>query len=67
MSVNSSGKKRLILDLSVMNTFVKKEHFKFEDWKVASDYLLKDGFMFKFDISSAYHHIDIATAQQTFL
>ena len=32
VSINSSGKKRLILDLSVMNKFVLKDHFKFEDW-----------------------------------
>jgi hypothetical protein len=67
VSVNSSGKERLILDLSNLNNYVWKEHFKFEDWKVAFDFLLKDGFMYKFDITSAYHHIDICTSQQTFL
>jgi hypothetical protein len=64
---NSQGKKRLILDLSVLNKYVWKEHFKFEDWKVAYEYLYKDGFMFKFDITSAYHHIDISTTHQCFL
>lgn len=67
VSVNSSGKKRLILDLSVMNRYVWKEHFKFEDWSVAFEYLYPGGFMYKFDVISAYHHIDIAPSQQTFL
>ena len=67
VSVNSSGKKRLILDLSVMNNYVWKEHFKFEDWSVAYEYLLPGGYMYKFDVKSAYFHIDIAPSQQTFL
>ncbi|WAR10680.1 hypothetical protein MAR_035756, partial [Mya arenaria] len=35
-----SGTQRLILDLSVLNTFVKKDNFKFEDNKVAKEYLI---------------------------
>jgi hypothetical protein len=35
VATNISGKKRLILDLSVLNKFVKKQKFKFEDWKLA--------------------------------
>ena len=50
-----------------MNSYVWKEHFKFEDWRVAFEYLIPGGYMFKFDISSAYHHIDIHSSHQTFL
>ena len=64
---NSSGKKRLILDLSVLNTFVKKNKVKFEDWKVVVQYFEQDCYMFKFDLKSGYHHIDICVAQQSFL
>ena len=31
VAINKLGKKRLILDLSVLNKFAKKEKFKFED------------------------------------
>ena len=34
VSVQSSGKKRLILDLRYVNHFVWKQKVKFEDWKV---------------------------------
>jgi hypothetical protein len=34
VATNKSGKKRLILDLSVLNKFAKKQKFKFEDWKL---------------------------------
>lgn len=64
---NSSRKKRLILDLSVLNKFLWKDHFKFEDWKTAKEFIIKDGHMFKFDITSAYHHIDIAASHHSFL
>jgi hypothetical protein len=64
---NSLGKKRLILDLSILNTFVKKDKIKFEDWKIVMQYFEADCFMFKFDLKSGYHHIDICIAQQSFL
>ena len=52
-------KKRLILDLSVLNKYVKKDKIKFEDWKIALQYFQKDSFCTKFDLSSGYYHIDI--------
>jgi hypothetical protein len=42
---NKSGKKSLILDLSVLNKFVKREKFKFEDWKTAVQFFNKDMFL----------------------
>lgn len=50
---NSSGKKRLILDLSVLNKCVKKDKFKFEDWKLALQFFTKDSVLFKFDLNSS--------------
>lgn len=44
VSVNSSGKKRLISDLGVLNRYIWKDHFKFEDWNVAFQYLIKGWF-----------------------
>lgn len=35
VAVQSTGKKRLILDLSKLNLYIKKDKVKFEDWRVA--------------------------------
>ncbi|CAC5371542.1 unnamed protein product [Mytilus coruscus] len=67
VAVQSSGKKRLILDLSELNVFIKKERIKFEDWKVALNYFTKDCYQFKFDLKSGYFHYDVCTKQQTYL
>ena len=67
VALNSSGKKRLILDLRVVNEHLVHEKIKFEDWRTAIQIFSKHCFMFKFDISSAYHHIEISPTQQTFL
>ena len=37
-----SGKKRLIHDLSRLNKFVLKKHFKIDDWKVGLRFLSKE-------------------------
>ena len=42
VATNKSGKKRLILDLSVLNKFVKKHKFKFEDWELAIQFFKED-------------------------
>ena len=58
VSVRGS-QKRLILDLSSLNVNVYKDKIKFDDWKAMIHFLAKGIFMFKFDISKGYHHIDI--------
>lgn len=60
-------KKRLILDLSMLNGFLKKEKIKFEDHKLALQYFENNCFCIKFDLKSGYHHIDICKECQTFL
>ena len=67
VSINKSGKARLILDLSILNKCVRKDKFKFEDWKIAVQFFSKENYMFKFDLKSGYHHFDICVQQQTFL
>lgn len=59
VSVNAKGKERLILDLRHVNQYVVKYNFKLEGIKEALDFVHKNGFMFKFDLSSGYHHIDL--------
>ena len=64
-----SGKKRLILDLTYINKFLWKEKIKFDDWKSFENYVDegKEGYLFKFDLKSGYHHIDIHEDSQKYL
>lgn len=59
VSVNAKGKERLILDLRHVNQYVVKYEFNLEGIKGALDFVPKNGLMFKFDLSSGYHHIDL--------
>ena len=59
VAYQASGKKRLILDLSRLNKFVHKAHFKLDDWKICLQFLSQNSLMFSFDLKSGYHHIDI--------
>ena len=67
VSVNSEGKPRLILDLRHVNKHIPKAKFKMEDWRVFLQYVAQGGFMYKFDLKSGYHHIDICQSHQQFL
>ena len=55
----ATGKNRLILDLSQLNKYVKKDHFKIDDWKIAIQYFQSDALLFSFDLKSGYHHVEI--------
>ena len=63
VATNSYGKKRLILDLSILNLFVRKYKVKFEDWNLAVEYFQENCYMFKFDLKSGYFHADIPPSQ----
>ena len=67
VSVQNSGKKRLILDLRKVNLFLAKYKFKMEDLKNVKEVLCKNDFMFTFDLKSGYHHLDIYPEHQTYL
>ena len=67
VACQSSNKKRLILDLSALNKFVQKHHFKFEDWKVALQYFEPGALLFSFDLKSGYHHVEIHPRYQKYL
>ena len=64
VSVQSSGKQRLILDLRFINMHLWKQSVKYEDLKVALNYLDRGHFLFSFDIKSGYHHIEIFPPHQ---
>ena len=59
VSFNSKGTPRLILDLRHVNKHIPKPKFRMDDWKVFANYFIPDGFLFKFDMKSGYHHVDI--------
>ena len=59
VSVNATGKKRLVLDLRHVNQFVEKQKVKFEGVNEALQYANQGKHMIKFDLKSGYHHIDI--------
>lgn len=59
VSTQRSGKQRLILDLRHVNTFIYKQKFKCEDLSVATQVFDKGFYLFKFDLKSGYHHIEV--------
>ena len=59
VSIQSNGKKRLILDLRAVNQHLWKQSVKFEDMRTARPHITIKSYMYKYDIHSAYHHIDI--------
>ena len=67
VSVNSEGKPRLILDLRHVNSYIPKAKFKMKDWKVFLQYLSPGAYMYKFDLKSGYHHIDICQPYEQFV
>ena len=52
VSVQPYGKKRLILDLRHVNKSLFKQSVKYEDWKTAMSYFVKDAYMFSFDLKN---------------
>ena len=64
---NSHNKPRLILDLQYVNSFVFKDKRKFDDWRTMQDFVDNEGFLYKFDISQGYHHIEIDENYQKYL
>ena len=67
VSIQSSGKKKLILDLKPVNLYIFKQKFKCEDLKVVLKVLSKGFYLFKFDLKSGYHHVEIFPDHRRFL
>ena len=64
---NHEGKFRLVLNLRHLNQFLRRDHFKYEDFRTAMLMLNKDDFLMKFDLKSDYHHLDIFGVHQPYL
>ena len=43
------------------------EKCKYEDWRVAQQYIQKDGYMCSYDLKSGYHYVDIYPEHTKFL
>ena len=68
VSIDSSCKKRLILDLRYVNMYLYKDKINFDDWKCFENYLQANkDCLFKFDLKNGYHRIDIFDSHQTYL
>lgn len=67
VSIQSSSKKRFILDLSHINMHVFKQNFKCEGLHTIRDAISQGYFIFSFDLKSGYHHVDIFPEHRRFL
>ena len=67
VSVQRSGKKRLILDLRHVNLYVFKRKFRCEDISVAIQIFSKGFYLFKFHLKSGYHHVEIFPEHRRYL
>ena len=63
----SSGKCRLILDLSYLNKFVWKQSVRYEDVRTVFDLFHSGYFFFTFDLKSGYHHVEIFPDHRQYL
>ena len=53
--------------LKYLNQFLHKVKFKYEDIRVALLMFTRQDFLFKFDLKSGYHHLDIFEPHQKYL
>lgn len=63
----SSGKCRLILDLSYLNRFILMQSVRFEDIRTVFDLFQSGYFFFTFDLKSGYHHVEIFPDHRQYL
>jgi len=54
-----AGKLRLVLNLRYLKQFLHVLTFNYEDLHVAALIFEKDEYLFKFDLKSGYHYVDI--------
>ena len=67
LTVADNGTKlRLILDLRYVNQHLAQEYVRYDDWRVFENYVYPNSWLFKFDLKSGYHHIDLHAEVQEF-
>ena len=56
---STEGKKRLVINLRYLNQYLRRDSFKYEDLHTLMAILMPNDFLFKFDLKSGYHHVEI--------
>ena len=64
---NSSGKQRLVINLRYLNQFLWRDKFKYEDLRIAMLLFQKGDYLYSFDLTLGYHHVDIYEPHQRYL
>lgn len=64
---NTEGKKRLVVNLRCLNHFLKKDSFKYEDLRTLLSILKPNDYLFKFDLKSGYHHVEMFESHWKYL
>ena len=64
---NTAGKLQLVLNLRYLNQFLHVVRFKYEDLLIAALMFEANEYLFKFDLKSGYHHVDIHPDHSHFL
>ena len=69
LSVSNSSlvKQRLILDLRHVNQYIYKQKFKCKDVSVATQLFSRNCYLFKFDLKSSYHLVEMFPDHRKFL
>jgi len=61
------GTKRFILNLKMLNLYVKEEHFKIEDLRTAKRLISKGDYFASIDLQEAYWHVPIHETYKIYL
>ena len=64
---STKGKKRLVNNLRYLNQYLRRDSFKYEDLHTLMAILRPNDFLFKFDLKSGYHHVEIFQPHWTYL
>ena len=67
VSTRGSRKQRLVLNLRYVNRFIYKQKFKCEDLGIVTQLFDRNYYLYKFDLQSGYHHIEIFADHRKFL
>ena len=67
LTVSESKNLRLVLDLRHVNSFIRKNKFRYENLTTLSEILSEGDHFTTFDLSSGYHHIKIYLEHRKFI
>jgi len=64
---NATGKLCLVLNLKYLNNYLHVIGFKYEDLRTVALMFEADEYLFKFDLKSGYHYVDVHPEYHKFL